>query len=433
MKKEFLDNMRCLLGNEFDRFMEAVSGEPQKAFRVNTLKTDAEEIEFKEDKVLWASDGYYHSLPKIGNTWQNRLGLVYSQDASAMAPVEILSPQPGDKVLDLCAAPGGKSTQIAQKMQGEGILISNEIVPSRCKILLENIQRLGTQNAVVLNENPAKLEDRFEGYFDKILVDAPCSGEGMFRKDSEAAEQWTPDTNKICAARQELILNSAFKMLRPGGRLVYSTCTFSPVENEYLISSVLEKNPEIKAVKIENDYLTDGIAPMNMTKRIYPHIQRGEGHFIAMLEKTDGKIRKTAEMKIDKNSPEFESFCRESLNINGFYNYISGTKLFLHREKLPELKGLKWYSAGIYAGDILKGRFQPNHHLATALKKEEFKKVFELTDEQFEKYIRGETVAGDITGWCGMMYHGFPAGWGKGSGGIIKNHYPKGLRKLGGY
>ncbi len=431
MKKEFLNNMQLLLGDEFEQFMSALSGDSQKAFRINTLKTDGTDIAFKEEKVPWATCGYYHSVDKIGNTRENRLGLVYSQDASAMAPAEILSPLPGDTVLDLCAAPGGKATQLAQMMQGRGILVANEIVPSRCKILYENIERLGVSNAIVLNENPKNLESRFEGYFDKILVDAPCSGEGMFRKDSAAADEWTPDTNEICAMRQKLILESAVKMLKPGGRLVYSTCTFSPVENEYLISEITETHPELYVIPIETDTLTDGIAPMNMTKRIYPHHQRGEGHFIALLEKNGGTAVKTAEMRPDKPDKLFKDFCDKYLCNIEFNTYISGNKVFLHKHLLPDLKGLKWYCAGIYAGDILKGRFEPAHHLATALKKDNFRNIFELSADNFDKYIRGETIPADINGWCAMLSDGYPAGWGKGSGGIIKNHYPKGLRKTG--
>ena len=286
MNQEFLDNMKKLPGLDFDAFMEALSGEVQKALRINTLKTDGRDVEFKEEKVPWARHGYYHSTEKIGRTWQNRLGLVYSQDASAMAPVEILDPKPGERVLDLCAAPGGKSTQIAQLMQGQGVLVSNEIVSQRSRILYENIERLGVANAVVLNESPDKLEDRFEGYFDKILVDAPCSGEGMFRKDDTAADMWTAETNESCAIRQRLILNSAVKMLKPGGILVYSTCTFSPVENEYLITEFLENHSEMEAKKIETDILCDGIPPLTEAKRLYPHIHRGEGHFVAKLRKT---------------------------------------------------------------------------------------------------------------------------------------------------
>ncbi len=429
MKEEFLINMQKLLGEAFEEFKTALFETPQKALRVNTLKTSGDDVDFKEEKVPWATSGYYYSKDKIGATWQNRLGLVYSQDASAMAPAEILSPKAGDRVLDLCAAPGGKTTQLAQLMEGEGIIVSNEIVPSRCKILYENIERLGISNAIILNEDPRNLETRFEGWFDKILVDAPCSGEGMFRKDKTAAEMWTPQTNEICANRQELIMNSAIKMLKPGGMLVYSTCTFSPLENEFLIEKIVKTNENISVEKIDSDYLTDGI--YEGTKRIYPHIQKGEGHFIAKLKKNDGREGKIKEMTPSKNIELFESFKTDNMEDTEFLTYLSGTRLFLHKEKLPDLSGLKWYCGGIYGGDLLKGRFEPNHHLAIALKKENFKSFYELSDTEFDKYIRGETVNSDIKGWCLMLYRGYPAGFGKGSGGIIKNHYPKGLRKRG--
>lgn len=430
MKPEFLNNMRRLLKEDYDRFYEALMKEPQKALRVNTLKASAEEVEFKTAAVPWCGSGYYHNKEKIGNTWQNRLGLIYSQDASAMAPVEILEPKPGDKVLDLCAAPGGKSTQIAQHLNGTGLLVSNEIVPARAKILYENIERLGVANALVLNEDPRRLEKKFFEYFDKILVDAPCSGEGMFRKDSNAAREWTPQTNEICAERQKLILNSAAKMLKCGGTLVYSTCTFSPVENEEVISAFLKEHGDYEVSNIDNELLSDGIEPLAAAKRIYPHIQRGEGHFIAKLVKTEGGAGECAETEEAGKINVFDDFKKDFLTDVDFYTYLNGNRVYLCPEKLPETAGLRSLGGGIYAGDILKGRFKPNHFLASALKNNNFKYVVKADDGMYAKYIHGETIAADAAGWCAVVYKNHAVGWGKGSAGVIKNHYPKGLRSL---
>ena len=433
LHEQFKENMRELLGSEYEAFLNSLSQEPVKAVRINTLKTsDVSLFPFLCEKVSWAENGFYCEDIKTGGLWQSITGLIYSQDASAMAPVEALNVCPGDKVLDLCAAPGGKSTQIAQKLRGNGLLVANEIVPQRSKILFENIKRLGISNAVVLNENPQKLESRFSGYFDKILVDAPCSGEGMFRKDSEAAEMWTPETNAVCAERQLKILNSAKKMLKPGGRLVYSTCTFSKTENENVILKFLEENMDFEIAEHCVSGIEPGFSPLEKSGRIFPHRQKGEGHFLAALKKLGGETGNTADMKTadKKDTALYRDFEKEFFCGKHYENvYISGSRVYVCDTALPDLTGLKWLCGGVYAGENKKGRFEPEHHLAIASKKSDFKYAYELTEEEFKKYIFGETVRADISGWCAACFRGFPAGLGKGSGGIIKNHYPKSLRR----
>lgn len=433
LHEQFKNNMRDMLKNEYADFITALLSEPVKAIRINTLKTtDTSLFPFLNEKIPWAENGYYCDDIKTGNIWQSILGLMYSQDASAMSPVEAMDIKPGDCVLDLCAAPGGKSTQIAQKLCSKGLLVSNEIVPQRSKILLENIVRLGISNAVVLNENPLKLENRFPGFFDKILVDAPCSGEGMFRKDIDAAAMWTTDTNNICAQRQLKILDSAKKMLKPGGILVYSTCTFSKLENENTILKFLEENRDFEIVSHGISGIENGFAPLEKSGRIFPHKQKGEGHFLAVLRKKDGYCTNIPLMKIaDKQDIVFyKNFEKDFFNDIYYDNiYLSGSRIYVCNTPLPDLTGLKWLCGGIFAGENKKGRFEPNHHMAIASKKSNFRYICDLSEDEFKKYIFGETVNSDISGWCAMCFFGFPTGLGKGSGGIIKNHYPKSLRR----
>ncbi len=433
LHEKFKENMRNMLGGEYEDFLTSLFADPVKAIRINTLKTsDTSLFPFLNEKIPWAENGYYCGDIKIGNLWQSIAGLIYSQDASAMVPVEAMNVTPGEKVLDLCAAPGGKSTQIAQKLGGRGLLVSNEIVSARSRILLENIVRLGVSNAVVLNESPQKLETRFVGYFDKILVDAPCSGEGMFRKDSEAAAMWTPETNIICAQRQLKILNSAEKMLKPGGTMVYSTCTFSRIENEDTILKFLEEHRNFEIVSHGICGIENGLAALEKSGRIFPHKQNGEGHFLAVLRKNDGETEKCGIMKTadKKDSTFYRAFEREFFD-NVYYEnvYADGNRIYVCNAELPDLTGLKRLGGGVYAGENKKGRFEPAHPIAAASKKADFKYAYELSEKEFEKYIMGETLNADIPGWCAVCIKGFPVGLGKGSGGIIKNHYPKGLRR----
>lgn len=433
LHEQFKKNMRELLGGEYEDFLNALCEKTVKAVRINTLKTsDLSLFPFLNSPVPWASDGYYCGDIKTGGLWQSIAGLIYSQDASAMAPVEAMNVKPGDVVLDLCAAPGGKSTQIAQKLCGKGLLAANEIISSRSRILLENIVRLGVSNAVVLNENPRKLETRFVGYFDKILVDAPCSGEGMFRKDFDAAAMWTPETNEICAQRQLKILNSAEKMLKPGGTMVYSTCTFSRLENEDIILKFLEEHRNFEIVSHGICGISNGFYPLEKSGRIFPHKQNGEGHFLAVLRKNDGDAENCGSMKTadKKDAAFYREFEKEFFDDVCYENvYTSGSRVYVCNAALPDLTGLNRLCGGIYAGENKKGRFEPAHHIATASKKSDFKYAYELSEKELEKYIMGETLNSNIPGWCAVCFKGFPVGLGKGSGEIIKNHYPKSLRR----
>lgn len=370
-----------------------------------------------------------------------------------MIAASLLNPQPGEMILDLCAAPGGKSTQAAARLGGEGLLVSNEIHPARAKILSQNIERMGIRNAVVTNEDSGRLTKYFPAFFDGIIVDAPCSGEGMFRKDETAVTEWSPENVRRCAGRQQEILENAAMMLKPGGRLVYSTCTFAPEEDEQAIGRFLEAHPEF-ALEETPDYpglshgvpdwgagVTDGI---EKTVRIWPHRTEGEGHYAALLRKTGEpesvKRKYPASMKDKKLLAVYEDFCKEIFIEPKKWTADStmtmfGDQLYRTPEEMVDFKGLRVLRPGLQMGEFKKNRFEPSHALALALHPSEVKQNVNLSADAPETaaYLRGETFqlseedAGK--GWCLVSVDGYSLGWGKKSGGTLKNHYPKGLRK----
>lgn len=352
-----------------------------------------------------------------------------------MTPVSYLEAQPKEKILDLCAAPGGKSTQIASYMKNEGILICNEIHPVRAKILSENIERMGIRNALVTNETPQRLSEVFGEYFDRILVDAPCSGEGMFRKNEEARREWSLENVKLCADRQDEILDCADLMLRAGGRLVYSTCTFAPEEDEGSVARFLMRHPEYEIVK---------------TEKLFPHLIDGEGHYLAVLQKAgevpngyQGFLKNGLQKGILTNDvKEFLAFQNENLTTNLLEAKEErllrfGEQLYLMPQEMPSIKGLKVLRAGLHLGTLKKNRFEPSHALALALKKADGKRSMELYADWnkndtsvINAYLNGLTLNYEgEKGWYLMTCAGYSIGWGKLAGQIMKNHYPKGLRK----
>lgn len=423
LPKEFLNRMESMLGAEFSEFMSVYNEPPYRGFRINTSKIAPEEFLARRgifESVPWCESGFYFDDNSgiSGKDPYFCAGLYYIQEPSAMSAVGLLDVQKGDRVLDLCAAPGGKSTQIAEKLGTDGLLVSNEYAPKRAAILRENIERLGFANVIVTNCEVTALEHKWSEEFDKILVDAPCSGEGMFRKEPAAIDAWSIEHTEACALRQLKILNSAAKMLRGGGTVVYSTCTFSECENEGVISEFLKEHPEFELLK---------------SIRIFPHRQKGEGHFAAALKKsgTTDNIGK----KQNKNTPpeEFALFTEKNLvrfDLKGEYTLFGG-RLFLMPENAPDIAGIKTLSAGLYLGDIKKNRFEPSYALAHAIGADCFKRLasFDADSTEIQKYLRGETLAADIeNGFCAVAADGFPLGWGKVTDGIIKNHYPKNMR-----
>lgn len=430
LPQDFLERMEKMLGQEYPAFLAGYEKEPKHSLRMNPLKgTDKTAYAwcpFLTGQVEWEPNGYYYENDaQPGKHPYHEAGLYYIQEASAMAPVRLLKAEPGERILDLCAAPGGKTTQIAADMQGQGLLVCNEIHPARAKILSENVERMGIANALVLNETPSRLAERFEEYFDRILVDAPCSGEGMFRKNESACQEWSLDNVTLCAARQDEILDMAAGMLRPGGRLVYSTCTFSEEENEGSIHRFVERHPEFL---------------ISETIRLWPHKVNGEGHFAAVLVK-EGQTAPGYEGfclygeqkgKKEKECTEYLAFRQEFIKreLPGEL-LMFGDQLYLMPEGMPSIQKLKVLRAGLHLGTVKKNRFEPSHALALFLHRTEVKNCVNLDSSgpEIKAYLNGQTLPLEgEKGWYLVTVDGISIGWGKLAGGILKNHYPKGLR-----
>lgn len=454
---EFEKKMKAFLGDEWDDFLYSYDNNRFQALRFNTLKVQSHEeimrilmvLEISSDKrVSWANEAYYFDENvRPGKHPYHEMGLYYIQEPSAMSAAALLAPKPGMRVLDLCAAPGGKSTQLATYLGDSGLLVSNEINTQRSRILSQNIERMGIKNAIVTNEDSFVLASHFPGFFNAIQVDAPCSGEGMFRKLPEAIEQWSMENVAICAARQKEILDNAAVMLKPGGVIVYSTCTFSKEENEDVIEYFLERHPDFTLEEME---------------RFWPHKVDGEGHFVAKLVrrgcvdtdlKADRKTKKNKNSKNRKNETKpaltkenmklLSEFLDETIS-EDMAAWIKNSRLVMFGEQLyrlpdieVDIKGLKVQRAGLHIGEFKKQRFEPSHSLALAIKISEAKNVVKLTwdDPQTTGFFNGQSVmlsdeqtAECKKGWALVCVDGYPAGWGKVNGAQVKNHYPKGLR-----
>lgn len=439
LPQKFEERMKDMIKDEYDSFLAAFENETAyQGLRINTLKSGATEAVLSKtgelEKINWCENGYYVDKSKISGKHPYHVGgLIYFQEPSAMSVVEALNISEGDYVLDLCSAPGGKATQSAERLGGTGFLMANEIIPKRAAILAENISRMGIKNAIVTNESPEKLEEKYEAFFDKIIVDAPCSGEGMFKKEPQAITEWSIEHTLSCAQRQKHILKSAFKMLKGGGYLVYSTCTFAPCENEGVADWVLKNYPDVELVPIACKTMTDACGDwvnsefdLSGAKRIFPHKNKGEGHFIVLFHKKDGEENHCFKKYECKDERLFRDFEKENLNTKLDGQIIAfGDRLFL----LPcsvDIDKVKTIQPGLFLGVCKKGRFEPSHSLCLALCNEDFKNTVETED--FEKFFRGETIVCDKKGWTAVLYNGFPIGWGKASDGVLKNHFPKYLR-----
>lgn len=468
LPNDFERRMQDMLGEAYPAFLASYEKEKFQALRLNPAKVDKEsflqDTTFHLTQVPWEQNGFsYTAEDQPGKHPYHEAGAYYIQEPSAMSPAAYLEAKPGEKILDLCAAPGGKTTQIAGYMQGKGLLVCNEIHPQRAKILSENVERMGIPNALVTNEAPAKLASLFDGFFDRILVDAPCSGEGMFRKNEEACKEWSPDNVVLCANRQDEILDAADSMLRAGGRLVYSTCTFAPMENEGTIARFLERHPDYEILEVPLfegmahgkvewcDYDRQNVTPVSevtRTIRLWPHLLNGEGHFLAVLKKNGEvpdsflgfskngfeKVLACGGKKPAKELELFLDFQKQNLKVNlldlDMEGVIAfGEQLYLVPRDMPSLKGLKVLRPGLHLGTCKKDRFEPGHALALFLKKEEALRTKELTMQEALQYLNGQTLSHDgEKGWYVLTVGGYSLGWGKLAGQIMKNHYPKGLR-----
>ncbi len=427
LPEKFIERMKKQLPkDEWEAFFASYETPPKKGLRVNPLKISAGEFEkispFPLEKIAWEDNGFIAEAEKLGAHPYHFAGAYYSQEPSAMCAVPLLDVKAGERVLDLCSAPGGKGTQIAGKMQGRGLLVLNEPVFARAKILSQNVERMGVKNALVLCATPKELASVFPACFDKILVDAPCSGEGMFKKNAEEAfEEWSEENVSLCALRQAEILSEATKMLRVGGRLAYSTCTFSEEEDEGQVRDYLEKHPEMRLLRQE---------------KLYPHKVAGEGHFVALFEKTDGLVGLPKEKKtnVKKQTEQAYRAFEKDFFTERFADvlYENGDVVFALPNPAFDWGSLQVLRVGVRLGEMKNGRFEPDHSLAMSAKKGEVRRSLDLSvsDERVNKFLRGETIESDLeNGFCLVCVDGFPIGLGKAVNGTIKNHIPKGIRK----
>ncbi|MCR5687329.1 MAG: RsmF rRNA methyltransferase first C-terminal domain-containing protein [Lachnospiraceae bacterium] len=461
LPEQFKKRMERMLADEYDGFIESYDEPAVRSVRISMMRTRGKDIEKlasyitgmpAPEEVSWCPNAFYYTDDAApGKLALHDAGVFYIQEASAMYPVTVLGIDgSGLKVLDLCAAPGGKTTQIADLMDSSGLLVANEIIPSRADILSENVERMGASNVLVVNEDPMALAKRFPAYFDRILVDAPCSGEGMFRKNPEAVNEWSPENVKMCAKRQKMLLTCASSMLAEGGRIVYCTCTFSPEEDEGAIESFLAENP--------------GFALAGQ-HRLYPHTHRGEGHFAAVLcrasdlssaagcsGRASGPISDSARKK-GGFSPKggrkqfddalLRSFLEDTLRPgstvrqtieNCQERLISfGDSLYLAPAAMPDISGLKIKRAGLKLGTFKKNRFEPDHALSHVLGPDDVYNCIDLDPDgdEIRNYLSGLTIScsADIRGWCLIAAGSFGTGWGKASSSTVRNHYPAGIRR----
>ena len=428
LPEAFLQRMEAQLGSEYPAFLESLERPRAVALRFNPMKGERPVLPFVGAPVPWEPEGFYYDPEtRPGLHVYHEAGVYYLQEASAMAPVALLDPKPGERVCDLCAAPGGKTTQIAGRMLGQGFLVCNEINPKRAKILSRNIERMGVANALVTNEHPETLASRFPGFFDRVLVDAPCSGEGMFRKEEAAVTDWSQETVQMCARRQREILDSAARLVRPGGRLVYSTCTFAPEEDEETVAAFLEAHPEFTPEPVEAPWFVPG---ENASYRMWPHKLLGEGHFAAVLRKTRGESGEVPACPGGKCPKAWESFAKElDITLPEGKAVSFGQSLYWAPTELPELNRLKVLRPGLELGTERKGRFEPAHALALWLKTCAVTESFPPESPEMKAYLHGDVVPSGKKGWCLVQAGGYAIGWGKGDGSVLKNHYPKGLRR----
>lgn len=459
LPERFLENMRTLLGKEYSDYTACMERPSHAALRVNTLKISPEQFRgispFALEEVFWTQKGFYFDAGQDNPAKHPYYyaGLYYIQEPSAMIPAAILPVKKGDKVLDLCAAPGGKATELAAKLEGTGILAANDISVSRAMALAKNLQMAGVRNAIVTAETPAHLAQNLGAYFDKILIDAPCSGEGMFRRDPHMVKDWLEHGPEYYAGIQRQILEEAWKLLKPGGMIVYSTCTFSPLEDEGMVQWFLDRHSDMHICPVERregflrglPELVDGTQALQECVRIFPHRARGEGHFAVLLEK-EGSVGKEREGRRAEQSPcsGKKQDAKEGTGENAgkFLEDVQGVDgepcrhkdvFFLAPPEAARFHGLRTIYSGLILGEQKKNRFEPSPQLALAIRKEDYPRTVDFSDKDIQvmKYLKGETVAADDghKGYILFCVDGYPLGWCKGNGqGILKNKYYPGWR-----
>lgn len=458
--------MRGWLGEEFPTFLSIFDQPPQSGLRINTLKiavTDfLQKSPFDLQPIPWCPEGFFVSSEgRPGKHPYHAAGLYYLQEPSAMAVVELLDPQPGERILDLAAAPGGKATQIAARLQGQGLLIANDLHSQRARDLVKNLERWGARNVMVTNEPPHRLADQWGAFFDRVLLDAPCSGEGMFRRSLEARLDWSPEIVRACAARQSGLLPQAARLVRPGGRLVYSTCTFAPEENEAVVSHFLRTHPEFEFVDVKTSVPFERAHPEWLgieadlpnwqgIFRLFPHQGYPEGHFIAVLRRrSGGEWREVPPFAIQLLSSAqrreiqqwVASLC--TIDLDPLRLTLFGNRLYAISPAAIDAARLRVILPGWFLGEVKKDRFEPSHALLLALRGEHLPVKLDLSADHpaLQKFLSGETLPETLfsetdraifshKGWLAICVDGFPLGWGKVVDKSIKNHFPKAHRIL---
>lgn len=437
MKEQFLNRMKEYLGNEYEAYEHSLQQPRFRGLRVNETRCSIQRF---LELAPWQCEpspicpqSFYIKEEHVGNHPLHLSGTFYMQEPSASSAVEVLDVKEGEWVLDLCAAPGGKSTQIAAKLHHSGFLLSNEIDKKRVLALLSNMERLGFSEYAITNETPQKLCRKLQGCFDKVLVDAPCSGEGMFKKHEQAIEDWSEEQVLFCAKRQREILHEAYQALRPGGTMVYSTCTYAKEENEETIAAFLQEHADMELIDCNVSFgrcgLPDTGIDVSKVRRIFP-MDGGEGHFIAkMKKKGEGERRHLKEVKQSKTDPLAEAFFKGHLKEGDSCVMQQGTKVYARMQPFVVLDGLQVIRQGVLCGEIVKKRFEPHQHFYTAgIHQAKLSHVYEMSLSECEQFLKGYPLAASLRGFVCLCYQGFPLGFGKGDGSWIKNRYPKGLR-----
>ncbi|MCH5264306.1 MAG: RsmB/NOP family class I SAM-dependent RNA methyltransferase [Lachnospiraceae bacterium] len=456
---KFCEEMKRILGEEYEEYLASMEEPRRYGLRINTAKISVEEFEaiapFPLTKIPYVDNGYYYdgSIQPAKHPYYFA-GLYYLQDPSAMTPASRLPVEKGDRVLDLCAAPGGKATELAAKLGGTGLLVANDISSKRAKALLKNIELFGVENSFVVTEYPQKLQEHFTGFFDKILIDAPCSGEGMFRKEPSMIKAWEQNGPEFYAKLQEDILSQALPLLKPGGMLLYSTCTFSPLEDEGSVAKMLAMDENLELVPMEGykgfvqgrpELIGSGEEALRQCVRIFPHKLEGEGHFLALLHKKGEEAETPEPVPVSRGGLKgeekklFEEFAR---NVNRVFEpgrlECKNGMVYYMPEGLQGLRGLRFLRSGLFLGEVKKNRFEPSQSFAMALKRGEYKNCLNLSveDERVIRYLKGETLSlqgGELQsrdGWHLVCVDGFPLGWGKKTKAVLKNKYHSGWRLM---
>lgn len=441
LPSDFKEEMKMLFGSDYESFIQSYNEPYRRAISVNKLKITPKELEpllpFALSPSPFYDDGRIFDTAEqgVGNLALHHAGAFYVQEPSASAAVTLLDPQPGEKILDVCAAPGGKSSQIASRLNRTGLLWSNEAIKNRSRILLSNLERMGVPNVVVSSVYPDVLAEKLEGYFDRVLVDAPCSGEGMFRKHPEAINEWSAEHVHACAVRQLSVLNSASRCVCGGGVLVYSTCTFSTEENEGVITEFLRQNPDFEIEDINCNFgRKTGIKG---AIRITP-LEGGEGHFVVRMRKNSYDAPVVKEYPYQKPQSKEALRQAESLLDDIFTQKIKkrieirNDSIFILPDILPDISRLGVLRAGVFAGEIKKNRAEPSHALFMQSKIEDLRRVCRLScnDERLVRFLHGEEIdCGESDGYTAVAVENIITGFGKCVSGRLKNKYPKGLRR----